>query len=200
MRSRRVFTVFLALCPDGARNDRGVGVASFPPPELPGFTGTTTRSDFSCAVCLSRLFASSGIPVPAENGRGRSAGDLKGCRFIRLYSAIGSPTPGAYGRLAMLSSTVLPSAQTTASAQSIRYTFSGLNPIHGRAASPSHSTSLPFCLRFNVDVADDAARLDTSCPAQASLGGTRPRWMTRPCLFAPSVGCCLPRTRGFARS
>ena len=68
---------------------------------------------------------------------------------------------------------------------SISNTLSGLHLVHGRAASSCHSTSLPFCLRFNDIVTDGAARLDTSCLAQAWLGGIRPRWMTRHFLFAP---------------
>ena len=74
---------------------------------------------------------------------------------------------------------------------SISYTLSGLHLVHGRAASSGHSTSLPFCLRFNDIVTDGAARLDTSCLAQAWLGGIRPRWMTRHFLFAPQMQCSL---------
>jgi hypothetical protein len=82
MRSSRRFTADPALCPDDARFDPVVGVASFPPPEVPSLVGTMTRSDFSCAVCLSRLFASSGIPLPAVAGMDGSSGDLRGCRII----------------------------------------------------------------------------------------------------------------------
>jgi hypothetical protein len=85
----------------------------------------------------------------------------------------------------MMPSPVLPSAYATAWARSISNNLSGLNLIHGRAASSCHSTSLPFCLRFNDVVTDGAARLDTSCLAQAWLGGIRSRWMTRHFLFAP---------------
>jgi hypothetical protein len=91
----------------------------------------------------------------------------------------------------MTPSTVLPSAYATAWARSISNNLSGLNLIHGRAASSCHSTSLPFCLRFNDVVTDGAARLDTSCLAQAWLGGIRPRWMTRHFLFAPHMPCSL---------
>ena len=74
---------------------------------------------------------------------------------------------------------------------SINNTLSGLNLVHGRAASSGHSTSLPFCLRFNDIVTDGAARLDTSGLAQAWLGGIRPRWMTGHFLFAPRMLCWL---------
>ena len=53
--------------PHPARCD---GVAAFPPPELPGFIGTTQRSDFHAAYLpCSPLQARSGI-LPAEEQRG----------------------------------------------------------------------------------------------------------------------------------
>lgn len=72
-RSRRVCTVSPPLSADGALLERRAGVASFPPSELPDFIGTTTRSDFPVAVCLSRLFDSSGILVTSRRKERRGS-------------------------------------------------------------------------------------------------------------------------------
>ena len=70
---------------------------------------------------------------------------------------------------------VLPSARPRASARSVSYTLSGLDPIHGRAVGPIHSTSLAFCVRFNVPVAGHAATLDTERWVRPYPGGIHTR-------------------------
>ncbi len=80
MRTRRAATVDPPLCADDERAERSDGPAPFPPPELPGFAGTMGQSDFPIAVCLSRLFGSSGILVGDDLVVDKSDEDLPGCR------------------------------------------------------------------------------------------------------------------------
>jgi hypothetical protein len=54
------------------------------------------------------------------------------------------------------------------------YKISGLNTIHGWTASPVHSSSLPFCVRFNASVTSRAATLDTEPVASGYSGGLGP--------------------------
>ena len=54
--------------------------------------------------------------------------------------------------------------------------ISGLNTIQGWVASPYLSSSLPFCVRFNVALQlvpyNNAATLDTEPPAKSYSGGS----------------------------
>ena len=66
---------------------------------------------------------------------------------------------------------VLPSSMHKPWAGSDSYKISGLNTVHGWTASPVHSSSLPFCVRFNVALRGEtpyshAATLDTGPVAQ----------------------------------
>ena len=188
MRSSRVLTGGPPLRAADARNDRVACSAPFPPPELPGFVGTMALSDFSDAVSVPRLFASSRLPGPPRKKRSRSVGDLKGCDVIRLSNAIGSSTPGAHETLAIDALHDVAFGNCDHLGASIRNTLSGLNPIHGRAATPVHSTSSAF---------SPSAPTTSSPPsplgsirgalARAYLGGIRPRLMSSPSPFAPPV-------------
>ena len=53
------------------------------------------------------------------------------------------------------------------------YNLSELNTIQGGVASPCLSSSLPFCVRFNVAVTRHAATLDTEPLAKSYPGGSR---------------------------
>ena len=192
MRSSRVLTGGPPLRADDARNDRVACSAPFPPPELPGFVGTMALSDFSDAVSVPRLFASSRLPGPPRKKRSRSVGDLKGCDVIRLSNAIGSSTPGAHEALAIDALHDVAFGNCDHLGASIRNTLSGLNPIHGRAATPVHSTSSAF--------SPSAPTTSSPLPplgsirgalARAYLGGIRPRLMSSPSPFAPQVPCWL---------
>ena len=95
------------------------------------------------------------------------------------------PTPGLQPLLAKSQRLMLPSTGPTVWAESKRTCISGLNTIHGRAASPSHSTSLPFCVRFNVAVTRHAATLDTGPPATSYPDGIPTRLSINHFPFAP---------------
>ena len=70
---------------------------------------------------------------------------------------------------------MLPSSMHKPWAGSKSYQISGLNTVHGWTASPVHSSSLPFCVRFNVPVTSHAATLDTGPVASGYPGGIRSR-------------------------
>jgi hypothetical protein len=70
-------------------------------------------------------------------------------------------------------------------------TLSELNTVHAWTASPVHSSSLPFCVRFNVPVASHAATLDTGPVANGYPGGSRSRWSTNHFQFALATSCYL---------
>jgi hypothetical protein len=53
------------------------------------------------------------------------------------------------------------------------YQISGLNTVQGSTVSRYLSTSLPFCVRFNVAVTIHAATLDTGPVANSYSGGSR---------------------------
>ena len=84
---------------------------------------------------------------------------------------------------------VLPSSVNKPWAGSESYKFSGLNTIHGWTASPVHSSSLPFRVRFNVPVTSRAATLDTGPGASGYPGGIRTRWPTSHFQYARSRPC-----------
>ena len=77
-------------------------------------------------------------------------------------------------------------------------TLSELNTVHGWTASPVHSSSLPFCVCFNVPVTRYAATLDTGPVASGYPGGVHSRWSTNHFQFARARGCsayCSPFRR-----
>ena len=97
---------------------------------------------------------------------------------------------------------VLPSSMHKPWAGSDSYQISGLNTVHGWTASPVHSSSLPFCVRFNVALRggtpySHAATLDTGPVASGYPGGIRTRWSTnhfqsaRATLGSASAGCSV---------
>ncbi len=137
MRARRAAAVAPPLCVDDERAGRRDGSVPFPPPELPGFTGTMGQSDFPTAICLSRLCGSSGILADrsASPIGSKSCEDLPGFRDGMMVSATWSPTPGARSPLAKSWSPVLPSTWPNASARSISYVLSGLNTVHSWSAT-----------------------------------------------------------------
>ena len=83
---------------------------------------------------------------------------------------------------------VLPSSVNKPWAGSESYKISGLNIVYGWTANPVHSSSLPFCVRFNAAVARRAATLDTG-PVASSY----PR-----ALFHPLVNKPFPVRTGIA--
>ena len=167
----------------GCRSERGMTVATtvytlFESARVCGATPDEYRRGedvLSDAVGVSRLFASSRLPGPPRKKRSRSVGDLKGCDVIRLSNAIGSSTPGAHEALAIDALHDVAFGNCDHLGASIRNTLSGLNPIHGRAATPVHSTSSAF---------SPSAPTTSSPPsplgsirgalARAYLGGIRP--------------------------
>ena len=60
--------------------ERCDGSAPFAPPELPGFTATIGQSDFLDAICLPRLFSSSGILDAGNCPDAKNVEDLPGYR------------------------------------------------------------------------------------------------------------------------
>ncbi len=95
-----------ALRPASAQVDPRTGVAAFPPPELPGFSGTMQRSDFPAAICLPCFFSLSGILVLSD----KSNRDLTGCLGDVMCSANGPSTPGLPAPLAKTRRSMLPSS------------------------------------------------------------------------------------------
>jgi hypothetical protein len=91
-----------------------------------------------------------------------------------MCNANGPSTPGLQQSLAMTRLPVLPSSMHKPWAGSESYKISGLNTIHGWTASPVHSSSLPFCVRFNAAVARRAATLDTGPVASSYPRGVPP--------------------------
>jgi hypothetical protein len=73
---------------------------------------------------------------------------------------------------------VLPSSMHKPWAGSESYKISGLDTVHGWTASPVHSASLPFCVRFNAAVARRAATLDTGPVASSYPRGVSTRLST----------------------
>lgn len=102
------------------------------------------------------------------------------------------PTPGLQPPLAKSWWLILPSTGPNVWAESKRTCISGLNTIHGRAASPVHSTSRPFCVRFNVAVTRHPATLDTGPQATSYPGGSPTRLSINHFQFAPNphAGWC----------
>ena len=140
--------VIPALRPDDACVVDVASVAPFPPPELPGFTGTMARSDFSDAICLSRLFASAGIPgptLPSVSG----TSEISKVAIPSDCQTRADRRPRVPMKIWPLATfMMLPSVIATTSARSSRNTLSGLHLIHGRAATPVHSTSSAFSPRL----------------------------------------------------
>jgi hypothetical protein len=66
-----------------------------------------------------------------------------------------------------------------------KHAFRGSIPFTGRAASPVHSSSLPFCVRFNEPVTKHAATLDTEPLAKSYPGGSRTHLSINHFQFAP---------------
>ena len=64
-------------------------VTSFPPAELPAFTGTMTSSDFPCTICLSPFI----ISCQAYSPFSKSAEDLPGYRIFAMSDMPWSQTP-----------------------------------------------------------------------------------------------------------
>jgi hypothetical protein len=184
-------------CPPEPRD----GSPAFPPPALPGFAGTMRGSDFPAPVCLP-------VPLRLVGHTRLPHGRTRGTR-ISLVAAMTAceARSGLRPRVSRQHSPithcpVLPSIRSKISARSVSYPLSGLNPIHGRVANPVHSTSLPFCVRFNVPVASHAATLDTGRLASPYPGGIRTRLSWRPCQVAPNVPCWqrLPSNSSVASS
>ena len=53
--------------------------------------------------------------------------------------------------------------------------YFGADTIHGRAANSVHSSSPPFCVRFNMAVTRHAETLDTGLATNDYPGGIRTR-------------------------
>jgi len=68
---------------------------------------------------------------------------------------------------------MLPSSMHTPWAGSDSYNLSELNTVQGSTVSRYLSSSLPFCVRFNVAVTRHAATLDTEPLAKSYSGGRR---------------------------
>jgi hypothetical protein len=124
--------------------------------------------------CLPRLFDLSGILVRVDKSRW----DLTGCLVDMMCNANGPSTPGLRQSLARTRLPVLPSSMHKPWAGSESYKISGLNTVHGWTASPVHSSSLPFCVRFNAAVARRAATLDTGPVASSYPRGVSTRLST----------------------
>ena len=186
MRASRAATVSPPLRADDERVTRRDGSVPFPPPELPGFTGTMGRSDFPTAICLSRLCGSSGILADRSGtpSGSKSCEDLPGFRNGMMVSATWPPTPGVRPPLARARWPVLPSTQPSASARSVSYSLSGLDTVHGWSA-----TSVAVRPR-SLSVYASTGRLPG--PLQHSIRGG---WLTlTPAGFPPACHYGLSRT------
>jgi hypothetical protein len=73
---------------------------------------------------------------------------------------------------------VLPSSMHKPWVRSEGYRISGLNIVYGWTASPVHSSSTSFCVRFNAPVARLAATLDTGPVASSYPRGIPTRLST----------------------
>jgi hypothetical protein len=189
MRSSLSFTVLPPLCTAGGRSLSRDSLAAFPPPELPGFVsptwqvgccGTIRLSDFPAPFALlassarTRILASPWL-VSTSN---KSRWDLTGCLVDIMCNANGPWTPGLRQSLARTQLPVLPSSMHKPWAGSESYQISGLNTVYGWTASPVHSSSLPFCVRFNAAVTRHAATLDTGPVASSYPRGVSTRLST----------------------
>ena len=194
MRASRWCTGLPSLRPAGVWSRSRGSLAAFPPPALPGFVsptwqvgccGTFRLSDFPVPFALlafsawSRILAAPWLAATP----GKSRWDLTGCPVDIVCNANGPWTPGLLLPLAMTRPPVLPSSMHKPWAGSDSYKISGLNTVHGWTASPVLSSSLPFCVRFNVALRggtpySHAATLDTGPVASGYPGGSRTRWST----------------------
>src|SRR6266540_2853483 len=176
MRSRRSFTGSPSLSTAGASPVRSGGVAAFPPPALPGFIGTTQRSDFHHAFCPPRLF-SSYRHTPAE-----SVVDLPGYRHGILCSVNRPPTPGAPATLAILAARGVAFSDAERLGAIRQGQHFGARYLHGVAAVHLHWSSLHF------------PAYASTCPLPFRLQGwIRGRWLAAtPAGFHPLVVATLP--------
>ena len=85
-------------------------------------------------------------------------------------------------------------------ADSNSYNISELNTIQGGIASPCLSSSLPFCVRFNVPVTSHAATLNTKPLAKSYLDGVSTRWSSIHFQYARPSDCYVFRFEGQPRS
>ena len=113
------------------------------------------RSDFPAAICLPCFFNLSGILVLPN----KSNGDLTGCHGDTMCNANRPSTPGLPTSLAMTQSGMLPSSMNKPGQDPTVTRISELNTIQGGTASPYLSSSLPFCVRFNLRLHSEATRL-----------------------------------------
>ncbi len=213
MRSSRWSTGVPSLCPAGVWSLSRDSLAAFPPPALPGFVsptwqvgccGTIRLSDFPAPFALlafsawSRILASSWL----VSTPGKSRWDLTGCPVDMMCNANGPSTPGLLQPLAMTRPPVLPSSMDKPWAGSESYQISGLNTVYGWTANPVHSSSLPFCVRFNVALRggtpySHAATLDTGPVASGYPGEVCTRWSTNHFQSArPKLGSAIAYPAG----
>ena len=158
------------------------GVAAFPPPELPGFIGTTQRSDFHAAICPAHLFGS-----PRHTPRGRAA-------WISLVTAATSCEartglrPRAPLRLSPLTRRrAWPALMKSTSAHSHSDNISGLNTFTAWLPAIAIGPRFLSCLRINAAVTLRAARLDTGPVASRYPGGILPRLSRHHCQVASFI-------------
>ena len=172
-----VIIVHPALCPDDAS-------PSMPPPLgcLPSTSVTRLQRYYAafrlpravCAPHLFGLYTHTRVDVVGNHAK-QELWDLTGCLEDILCSAKGPWTPGLRQPLAMTRLPILPSSMHKPWAGSDSYKISGLNTIHGWKTNPVHSSSLPFCVRFNVPVTRHAATLDTEPGASGYSDGVHTR-------------------------
>ena len=93
---------------------------------------------------------------------------------------------------------VLPSGMNKPWAGSDSYQISGLNTVQGSTVSRYLSTSLPFCVRFNVTITRHAATLDTEPLAKSYSDGNHTRLFSNHFQYARSMPWLFARIGGTA--
>ena len=146
---------------------------SFVPPAWPaGFCGTIRLSDFPAPFALLASSACTCILASTwlDSTANKSFWDLTGCLVDMMCSANGPSTPGFLMPLANNATSGIAFQQLYALGKIQQLRDFGAQ-YHSRAGSqPVPSSSLPFCVRFNVAVARHAATLDTGLVAKRLPG------------------------------
>ena len=162
MRNSRVSTVIPFLSTDGARSQSRGGLDRFPlhqhyPASVhliggQGSAGRTRPSDSlksfaSLAYSTCRAYS---VEHDWSSCFNQELQGLTGCLFDTMCNANGPPTPGLLTPLAKSRCEVLPAGMNRPWADSDRYKISGLSPFMAAGPPTSHSSSLPFYVRFKL--------------------------------------------------
>jgi len=180
MRSSRVCIELPARRTVDVRSVSRDGLAAFSAPALPGFTprhwssrfdGTRPPSDFPGSLALLAFSACAGILVSAwwAFTSNKNRWDLTGCFLDMMCSEIVASDPRSPNTTRQIAVLDVAFCRSECLGRvRVIHAFPGSITFTVGAASPFHSSSLPFCVRFNELVTSPAATLDTGPRAKST--------------------------------